>query len=45
MTMQRYRIEVRVDDDSAYLAVECSGDMPFILADEIKKVVKEFYNK
>lgn len=39
--MERYLIEVRTEGN--YHAVEFSGNTPCLLADEIKKVVNEFF--
>lgn len=39
--MERFQVEIRKDIE--YLEVEFSGNTPCLLADEIRKVVKEFY--
>ena len=41
--MDKYQIEIRIDEN--YQAVECSENTPFILVDEIKKLVKEYFKK
>lgn len=39
--MEKYLIEIRVGEN--YQAVECSDNTPFMLVDEIKKLVKEYF--
>ena len=39
--MEKFQVEIR--KDIKYLEVEFSGNTPCLLADEIRKVVKEFY--
>jgi uncharacterized protein YuzE len=39
--MEKFLVEIR--HEGKYTAVECSGNTPCLLADEIRKVVKEFY--
>ena len=41
--MDRYLIEIRVDKN--YRAVECSGNTPWMLEDQIKKLVKEYFKE
>ena len=41
--MKTYYIKINVDDH--YHRVEVSGDTPALLADEIKRVVNEFYEE
>lgn len=41
--METFRIEIITN--GKWVSVDCSGNMPFMLADEIKKVVKEFYKE
>lgn len=43
--MSEYWIRITVEETvgGTYPRVDVPGDMPFMLADEIKKVVKEFY--
>lgn len=41
--MERYLIEIRVDKN--YQAVECSGNTPAMLADQIKELVKEYFKE
>ena len=41
--MERHIVEIRVE--GKYVAVEFDYNMPCLLADEIRKVVKEFYEE
>ena len=41
--MDKYQIEIRIDKN--YKAVECSENTPFMLIDEIKKVVEEYFKE
>ena len=41
--MKTYYVKINVD--YRYHQVEASGDTPALLADEIKRVVNEFYNE
>ena len=41
--MNIYRIEIRVDDN--YQEIECSSNTPFMLVDEIKTLVKEYFKE
>ena len=41
--MKTYYVKINVDDH--YHQVEVSGDTPALLADEIKRVVNEFYEE
>jgi hypothetical protein len=41
--MERFIIEIR--KDVKYLEVEFSGNTPCLLADEIRKVVKEYFKE
>ena len=40
--MDKYTIEIRVD--VKYLECECSPNTPWLFADEIKKLAKEYFN-
>lgn len=39
--MEKYKIEIRVD--YKYLECEVSPNTPFLFADEIKKLAKEYF--
>lgn len=41
--MEKYHIEIRVDKN--YQAVECSGNTPCLLYDEIRELVKEYFKE
>ena len=41
--MEKYLIEIRIGKN--YRAVECSDNTPFMLADEVKKLVDEYFKE
>lgn len=41
--MQTYNIQIRVDVN--YQQVECSGNTPCLLADQIRDLVKEYFKE
>ena len=41
--MERHFVEIRIDKN--YVAIETDGNMPCLLADKIKAVVKDFYKE
>ena len=41
--MERFTIEIRVDGD--YVAVECSGNTPCLLADKIRELARDYFKE